>query len=311
MPADLAPTARLLQVGAVVVTVCLTGCDAPEEEPAPPVASLPTDWHYVDEAEVAAPLDGPAFGAAVDAALVAVLAIDPAQGLDLYDRLTFPADLACPWYDPTYTAQRYWEDDCQTEAGVSFYGWALYNRARNVRRGQELCSDTAFLYGFGRIDDPDGEAYVGYGELDLDACVDTASGAARFDALLRGAFRDGGGSGTWLSDPLSLSYALSATDDADGRSLALSGSVSGLSGELPAVYFHDVVATTTGCALEPTGWLWAMDSHNTTYALTFDGVGADDPACDGCGSLSVDGVASGTACVDVSPLVGWEERPWG
>ena len=305
------PSARLLLVGLVAVGVYTPGCDAPEEEPAPPAASLPSDWHYVEEAEVAPPLDPAAFGAALDAALVSVLAIDPALGLDLYDRLTFPADLACPWYDPTYTAQRYWEDDCETEAGVSFYGWTLYNRARSVRRGQETCADTAFLYGFGRIDETDGESFVGYGELSSDECVDNASGAARFDAVFRGAFRDEGGSGTWLSDPLSLSYTLSASDGADGRSLAVSGSVSGLAGALPALYLHDVVASDGGCALEPAGWIWAMDENHTTYTLTFDDVAADDAACDGCGALTAGGVASGSACVDTSPLLSWEARPWG
>lgn len=289
---------------AVPIALFLGGCDVPLADTHAPDPPAPSEWHYTDEAPINVPLAADALGVAFGGALAEVMTFDPAFALNLYDALTTTGDASCPWYDPTFTAQRYWSDDCETAAGVEYYGWALYDRRKNMRQGELFCTDNAFLYSFSHITEPGVASFTGYGELDLAECT-TNSGEASFYALYRGAFRDDGASGTWLSRPLSLSLDVNATEGAAGRTLGLSGSVAGLSGELPAVYFHDVAVVDTVCALEPSGWIWAMDAAETTYELRFDDV------CDGCGALTIAGESAGTACVDVSAALAWEGRPWG
>ena len=74
---------------------------------------------------------------------------------------------------------------------------------------------------------------------------------------------------------------------------------------------YEIESSLGTCTLEPAGWVWAMDTAYTTYEVRFDDVGPDDPACDGCGAATAQGEDMGTVCIDVSPLLSWEERPWG
>ena len=66
------------------------------------------------------------------------------------------------------------------------------------------------------------------------------------------------------------------------------------------------------CTLEPTGWLSLRDTNAYWYDVVFLASEADtvdtstDTSCDGCGTLYIRGVESGTVCPDLSAA--WDGR---
>lgn len=68
----------------------------------------------------------------------------------------------------------------------------------------------------------------------------------------------------------------------------------------------------TDCTAEPTGWLSVRDSNAYWYDVVFLAAAGDtvdtelDPACDGCGTLYIRGVESGTVCPDLT--FAWDGR---
>jgi hypothetical protein len=286
-----------------VPLVLLVAC-APETQPdAMPV----TPWVY-DPDPAPAPRVGPdAVTAELGGVLDEVRRLDPRLAFDAYDGALRHGDGECPVFDPDHLPQQYWEDDCATADGSTFYGWALSQHDRNVPTPDGFCPDFAFYFGFSRIVGADGAAWDGWGQLAWSECLDHDTAAATLSADYEGNFVDDGDS--WLADALALDLTVKATADGDARTLTISGGLSGLPGGLFGAWFDGfALSNTSACPAEPSGSITAWDDLDVAYIVTFDG--PDDPACDGCGALTIAGEDAGVACIDTSPLIGWSERPW-
>jgi hypothetical protein len=264
---------------------------------------------YASDTAPVALVDADGVSTGLATALTEVFRLDPRTAFDAYEGVVAHGDGECPTYDPQHTFQDYWEDECVTTDGSSFDGWVLSQHDRNTSFPDQRCTDFGFYFGFCRVSDPAGEAWDGWGQLTWSECQELSTGDLTRSGDYRGNFRFEGGDPSWLEDPLYLNLDVSARHGAAGRSVTIAGGLSGLTGDLPAVWFDDfVVSDGSACPAEPSGAIKAWDLDDVAYEVTFDG--PDDPACDGCGALTIDGVDAGEACVDTAPLLAWEDRPW-
>ncbi len=268
-----------------------------------------TPWVYERAPAPLPAFDAATLGPALTEALGAVRALDPALGFAAYEAAAARTDGVCPGYDPAWQAPfHYWEDDCVTSADEHFYGWVLSRTDRDVPSGSARC-DKSFYFGFSRVGPSGADLWSGWGELSSEACRDEGTGDLRRAATFKGDFRSDAAAGTWLAEALTLDLAVETTETPAGRAITLSGGLSGLPGDVPAVWFLTLsiadAGGAAGCAAEPTGTLLAWDRAGVGYALTFDDVAAADPACDGCGALTIADVPAGEVCLDGSDLLAW------
>jgi hypothetical protein len=310
----MSPGVRRSQLGFAGACALAAACADPDVDTG--AAPVVTPWTYTSADAPAPLLTVESVGPGLTVTLEEVAGMDPLLAFDAYDHVMAQADTDCPQTDDSYGFQDYWEDDCTSAAGARFLGWALSERAENVPIGGEQCADNGFYFGVAAVEGGDGYRWDGWGQLSWNECYDPGARSTRLDAGYRGNFGFDGGGDTWLAEALSTNLDVHATITAEGRTVSLSGGLSGLAGDVQAVWFDDVTlgdaAATGACSREPTGRMLAWDRAGVAYTVTFDaGVTDADAACDGCGALTIAGAAAGEACVDVAPLLGWEDRPWG
>lgn len=284
----------------------LLGCGQPTDDTAPAA------WTFDPGAAGQPALTPDDVTASLEALYALLPTLDPDVGFAAYEEVLRRGDGTCPAVDPLFFPQLYWEDDCDTEAGAHFDGWALSYISRGAVINGETCAVDSNYYGFAQVMDDAGD-WNGWGELRDFECTNP-NGTAHADATWRGELRYPGAG--WL-DNGALSFELTGSFQADagGTYSVFDGGLSGVEGDAPGFWFNALTFAQEGfqlvavddCPLEPDGAVTAFGVDGVAYDVTFGAPGA----CDGCGDISVAGVAFGLACPDDAALMDWEGRPWG
>ena len=314
-----------------MVLLLLACHEAPAPEP-PDEAVVPTAYDvgdYADDPTSSATFDQAAIDAALQAAVDAALSA-PAQPLvEAYADAMGYGDEACPsLYD--VDGNIFWYDYCTADSGAYFYGYGtylVYNDTDVFGDGGSF--DGAYVSGLGQITDPDGHL------LEIGGTAGYASGTlgAGYPAwltVLEGGFvwDDPDATGTWLDAGLNPTLTIYAIDavDLDVHYVTVEGAMGGIldaSGDpspYPTATFEGLVLANEipgyfPCEEEPAGTIALRDALGAWYEVTFDLIVTDDKltktgTCDGCGTVTVEGVEVGEACADFSGWLDWEEAPW-
>lgn len=307
-----------------VILACRTdGAAPPAADGAsgePPIVSTP--WEYEGGEATAPVFDEIAVTDAMNAALAAARTVTAAPVFDGYDAAMGAAEAYCPsWYD--YEGNVYWYADCTTSAGTWFGGYGFLDTyvAEDIY-GDGTIWDARTAFGSATIRGGDGGTFHLGGGASIAQGLHP-DGWVIYQSAVQGSFLwDGSPSADWLASGSSPNFALYAARlDGDGwtaryaiadGALTLAGASGPLIAELHGVTLSDR-ATGWPCPEEPAGaisvrtpdgawWDVWFDVDAETWTLTGD--------CDGCGTVTANGATVGTACVDASPLLDWEESPW-
>ncbi len=322
-----------------MLSLCLLAC-APERDLAPVAPEAvadasggevddPSPYVVVDTAEVTQPaLTAEAVQAAVEAAIDAVLAVDPNDIADAYEGIwALRDDGDCPYYYPEYLElydQYIWSDSCTSAAGATFDGYAYYSAYHDYVGSYYTYDRYFYVYGSPvEMTGPDGQQLVGSGTAYMYDIDYWAYGYRATATQLQGAWRWEGAqyADSWLGKGVSIDLTLYTTqyDGGGATYTSVNGSLSDIDDTITAVNFDSVylmnAATGTTCDQEPGGTIRVRDAEGSWYDVTFDGPaysGAPSfpAACDGCAEVWWRGELLGSACPDTAALVGWEERPW-
>jgi hypothetical protein len=266
-------------------------------------------------------------GAAVEAAITAVRAVNPNNLADAYEAVwALRDDGTCPYYYPEYVEaynQYIWYDSCTASTGAQFDGYGYYSAYHGFVGDYYTYDRYFYLYGSPvNVSMPNGEKLTGSGTAYMYDIDYWAYGFRSTNTTIQGAWRWDGETwaGTWLGDGVSIDISMSTTRYATGGTYtAVTGSLGEINDEITAVNFDNVylmdAAAGTACADEPGGTIRVRDVEGGWYELTFNGPaysGAPSfPAyCDGCAEVWWRGEVIGEACPDTSGLVSWETRPW-
>lgn len=256
-------------------------------------------------------------------ALSSAFSIDASPIFTAYEAAMSGADADCPnYYD--YDGSQYWYDECTSEAGVSFSGYAFYI-LYDEYESDGVVYDGAALYGVGATS-ADGEELSfggsatwyqarppGIDEDSPDWYLYTAN-------QLQGGFSwSGEDAPDWLAAGQSPDlYALTAwMPSYDLRYVYIDGSIGASGGGVTVfdgltLYSENVM---TSCPNEPYGGMSVRDEQGEWYDVVFHGPAefeseVDASLCDGCGDLYFHGALLGEVCADFSPLTDWEISPW-
>lgn len=290
-----------------MLAVVLTACVAPAPQAEPPPA--PTEWSWeADNADPDPPLDAAAVTAGAEAARDLVWWIDPREVHDGFEATLLAADDACP-HQEIHNGQPFVTGDCTTAAGAGYYGFAIGTRLTDLNMTDGLFHEVYdWFSGTYRYEGTDGTVFVASGDA-LYRDYAQADGDPSYAADLRGRFDHtgpGAEAGSWLGAGLVVDIELETVRWSEGhRTLDLALSVAGLDGAVDAARSDLLAFDTSRCALEPEGTLELHGPDGAWVALPF----ALD-ACDGCAEARLADGATAEICVDWSPLVGWEDRPW-
>ena len=298
----------------------LTPVGTVEEEPDEPTPYVLDD----EEEDEAVLLELEALRLGIEEAIDVSFQLDPVELHEAYESLRYGDYSACPYYYDSYYdlyGYYYWVDTCSSNSGWSFTG-----NGRSYSYGPYVdgSSDYAYrnyFYGAARIDTPDGLTFVGSGYANNYQYTNTSNGYSYHYSNLSGDFRWDGALDTWLGQDLQVAlytYAYRSPDG--GTATSLSGSLTGLQGEVntavfDGVFLYDEVLGSP-CSLEPSGIISLRDEDGQWYDVHFDGPesGATamwPPDCDGCGKAWHEGELLGAVCPDFDRMIVWpEERPW-
>ena len=318
------------------------GCATPPPPDAAPEArSNPAEWDYVSDGDAPA-ADVVAITTLLQDAVDRVRTFHTGPILAAYTAATAGQVEGCPaWYGiGQYT---YWYDNCTTAAGDTFNGYTFdqqrYDLPGYRAEGRALWGSSTVTLADGRVLHLGGR---------LESVYAQGQGQQLWTERVQGTHVWTGDDavGTWLGDGYALDIELfgtNMTEGTGGRNFLVRGGIDGFGGAYDTVRFESLSYTVPGegaplegCLPEPAGAIAVRDAAGVWYEVAFDGftgetegdTGApadtdppldtaappeEDPTlCDGCGTLTHQGVALGEVCLDFSALVAWDGTtgPW-
>lgn len=240
----------------------------------------------------------------------------------IYEDAATWGDDRCPVYHVQSDTTAYWESICSTGDGASFHGDVFYSIVDGVdRAGQSYQRHELFTHS--RITRADGASFRGAGNVIVGE-RSTEDGKKTFTSYTLGVFSATTelAEGEWISEGvennLNSSYEVKATGAP--QSASIDGSVGGLGGTYVAASFTNfkLGSAESGwlCEGEPSGSLSMRTEDGDWLTLFFETPDAqgslpkDPSACDGCGTVGFEGERLGEVCLDLSPLLAWEDAPW-
>lgn len=304
---------RVLPLFAVILGCPASDDAGPAEEPYTPVP-------YVYDAE-----DPPApelaladIEAAVDAAVPLLPALSANPVFPAYAQAIAGADAGCPSYYES-DGNRYWYDQCTSDAGASFSGYSFYVNYDGYDDGSGVPYDGDAVYGVAEVQTADGYTFVAGGSAV--SLVQNAETYTVYYSSVHGGFSwDGpGAEGTWLEEGVAPDLDMYAYATEPGNFFLVNGGIARVGG-LDAVVFDTLVIFADGlgsaCGSEPGGAMSVRDNDGNWYDVVFDGPPsfeeneADPELCDGCGTAYFQGEAIGPVCADFTRLLDFEGAPW-
>lgn len=245
-----------------------------------------------------------------------------------YEASVALADAGCPATQSTAAEGAYasqWVDDCVTEAGTAFRGYAGDVSEPIVDSG--WTGSTRYVYGAAEVVTGDGSVWTTNGTFALQQATGTVDeGAGPVPAWTRTRFLEGvfawdgpGAAGTWLADGHAVSGTAAGYGiEGSGSFAEVDGTIAGLPGPVVAVSAVRLSAVATGwtpCPVNETaGTVSVRDAEGGWYDLVFDApreftAESDLSTCDGCGEVWFEGVSLGEACVDLTGIA-TQEVSW-
>ena len=297
------------------------GCQSVEVtkgEPTTEVQDTPSEYIPPEDAEVdILEWDLEGIQTALDDIFFGVRTRHTTPILTGYDSVMAQADAYCP-QAYTVDGNSFWYGSCTSTAGMSYDGYLFYNTYEDYNffgdggswNVETLSGSTQMVGSEGRLIHWGGSAYLGEGT--------SVDGYPVYFSSVTGSFLDDGATETWLqeghSDTLTM-YGASFSETVVSNAFMISGSMR-WSGAVTAVEFVETVTYSASvgypCWKEPTGALAVRDAHGRWLEIQFD-VSEDWElvgTCDGCGNALSNGEVIGEICVDVAPLLNWEDTPW-
>lgn len=303
----------------------LLGCastDTATDDTDKPVEAVP--YIYEDDDPAVPTLTADDVAVLLDEALAKVWLVNAEPVFPAYHAVMDAADEGCPNYYE-YDGSEYWYDDCTSDGGAAFSGYAFDVVYTDYAYGDGVLNGEA-LYGVGSATAPDGTTLSFGGSATFytvtpNLPVDDPDYYINGNNQVQGGFAyDGAGAeGTWLGegeapDLITVSYYLPAYD---GRYSAVDGAVSAADGttivfDLLYLYSANLVPD---CPDEPYGGMSVRDADGEWYDVIFHGPAeygdpVDTALCDGCGDVYFHGELIGSACGDFATLNNWEGTPW-
>jgi hypothetical protein len=299
----------------------LAGCAAPPPAAAPtvietltvpdtPLVTAPSPWTYPGGDAEPGPVDTDALAAAIEAAVVDVLAFPADPLVDAYlDRYARSATAPCPAAVDDGAGNVYWANGCAAADGTWFGGYLTW---------YSLGGNIALI-------DPDG------GTLDLEGTAArltglSLDGTTRYvqSALVGGFALDAADAEGWLTagmQSLELIVTRIEVPALTGVVTVVEGAVvPRLGDDVYSVRFTGATVASailgSACEGEPGGGVVVRDPAGRWVEVTFHGpildvTEGDAARCDGCGDavLLSDGTPLGEVCADFSPWLTPEPTP--
>lgn len=290
-------------------------------EPEAPDRTEPTPYVLDIEGGEAPQVDLALIGQELAEFLPTLRGLNAAPALSAYQLLAAEQTASCP---RTYAVDgnTYWADQCTTESGTQFSGFAfavdLDDQAiGRVWRGRQLV-----VQGGARVERADGVALDIAGvaqKLDLDH-VDQP--IHLYHSTVNGTFSaenfefDPG----WIEREVTPDLVQFITEHKElgGRRYTVVGGVSGTGGALSAIVFDEVTvvepAAGGSCPREPFGLISVRTGEGVWVDLLFDGpdpqTGQAEGDCDGVGRAYHRGELLGEVTLDTRVLFDFEGAPW-
>lgn len=303
----------------------LLGCPSPAdtaEDTGKSVEAVPYIYEEDDPAEPS--LSADEVSVLLDEALAKVWLVNAQPLFPAYHAAMDAAEDGCPnYYD--YEGSEYWYDDCSSDAGAAFSGYAFDVVYVDYPYGDAVLNGEA-LYGVGSVTTPEGDTLAFGGSATFYTVTpnlpeDDPDYYINGNNQVQGGFSYDGdvGEGTWLAngeapDLVTVSYYLPPYD---GRYAYVDGAVSAADGT-PIVFdglylYSDNLVPE--CPNEPYGGMSVRDADGEWYDVIFHGPAeygdaVDEALCDGCGDVYFHGQQIGSACGDFATLNDWEGTPW-
>lgn len=232
---------------------------------------------------------------------------------------------ACPNYYSDGVSSS-WYDECVTGDGTSYSGY-MYTGTPEPGYDEQgnQTSQSWWLSGGAVIETAGGE------RLELTGSAshwwsESEWGFGQSSHVSGNFYASGGAAAeSWLAAGLSPDLTVGSWfgyGDWSTKNITLNGVVFISEEKSSIVAFDELraygdVAVSVECQEEPAGTISVRGDEGYWYDVLFDGLGAEAPEeavlapedCDGCGRLYFRGVYLGQACVDVKPLLDWEQIP--
>lgn len=289
------------------------GCTSPAAPDDSPAASVDAPYLLDTGAGQAEPIDEAGLEAALAEVVATARGLNGAPAVTAYATAMGAASDDCPSWYTDGSGLPYWYDACTTADGATFSGYGYGVRYDDTDTGDGYRWTGAAVYTAATITGADGATFTGSGSATALVGL-TADGGLVYYSVVGGDFTSSATTGTWL-DGATPNLSMWLSDSAGYHGVYLSGSVplTGADYDLAVLDAVSIAGANTGwpCPGEPAGSVSVHGADGTWYEVLFDGGWEQDPAtCDSCGSVWVDGVPRGTACVDASAWADWDSSPW-
>ncbi len=258
-------------------------------------------------------VDTQAIGDALTELAVSLPAWHAGPVLDSYRSLMAGTDETCPaWY--VSDGNDYWYDACTSSSGTSFDGYALIVDYDGYEDADGTLYDGSQFYGYATITDADGARFQSRGSAGLLSATTTDGTLVAYSYMDSG-FSWSGADDGWLATTVEPALSIQGAwyPDQGAGAMAIDGVVRGLSGDVSAVVFDQLLVyadSLGGCPAEAGTAMSILDAEGQWIDVLFDADPDVAGTCDGCGDAWVGSTAVGRVCADLSPLLQWQQAPW-
>lgn len=281
----------------------LLACSPTTSDSAVDIEGAPWTWE-ASGADVLPVMDDSSLEDAVDGALTLLQTIDPRAIHEAFDSATQWGDGACP-YVGQHNGQVYYEGGCTASNGAVVSGLGLRGSLHDLVIEGYHHTDWEWFTGYFAVEGPASLAtFVGdvsFRDYDAD------DGRERdIYGYVQGEFHvegDGVYDTGFLGDDLGVALEVWSQTRGAAPAITWSARLERVPGMVDSLIVE--LDGDSSCESEPAGTVTARDVNGRWYTATFDGA-----QCDGCGTLSTDGQADTTLCVDLQHLGDIGEIPW-
>lgn len=284
----------------------------PADDPAPLGWDTGTDapWIWADDGEVdIVDVDLVALTVQLEAAIAAAAGVSAGPVLPGVEASWALASDTCPAWFTAEDGTPYWSDSCTTEAGARFEGYGGLTTYADYDDGAQIWQGFGLVVA-GSVTAPEGAQLSSGGYSAYLEGVDRSGNWVAYSDLAAGTQWTGSALPYLQTGaaPHIAFYAVSSPDRSGGA-LSISAQIEAEAG-LQAVIFDELLFVSEGwgsrCAEEPSGAISAFVAEGLWVDVEFDGASwggeVEEALCDGCGRVSLEGLALGEVCLSFEPV---------